>query len=198
MEKETVKIIEESRVYDGYTKVDEALIAYQTKNGEYSNYKRQKVTRPDAVTGLVYNTDNESVILVKQHRYPIQTEKRSGFIYEAVAGTMEKGEDPKKTFIRECFEEIGYILDEQKVEYCFSAYASPGYSTEKVHYFIATVNKKNKAKGAGGGLKSENENIEVCEINYLIFKGMMDGNIDDAKTKLLAYEAHYRKLFERK
>jgi nudix-type nucleoside diphosphatase (YffH/AdpP family) len=197
MEKRTIRIIEEKRVYDGYNKIDEALIEDSSGDGNISQYVRQKIVRPDAVTGLIYNIDTECVVLVKQHRYPTQKGKRIGFTYEAVAGKIDKqGEDPKQTFIRECLEETGYKLKEKNVEFCFWCFSSPGYSTERVHYFIATARNKDRVLGAGGGVKDDNENIEVCEIHYLQFRSMMD-TMEDAKTKLLAYEAHYKNLFDR-
>ena len=196
MSKNKIEIITEERVYSGYTKIDEALIKETSENGDCNTYKRQKVVRADAVTGLIYNTDTECVVLVRQYRYPVQTERKTGFIYEAIAGKIDSGENPLKAFIRECFEEVGYNLKEKNVEYCFDCYATPGYSTEKLHFFLATATNKDKVNGAGGGLETENENIEVCEFHYLQFKSMMD-TMEDAKTKLLAYEAHYRNLFDR-
>lgn len=197
MQKRKVEIIKEKRVYNGYTKVDEALIKDTLEDGSSSTYTRQKVARPDAVTGLIYNVDTESVVLVRQHRYPAQTNKKSGFLYEAVAGKIDQGEEPKDAFIRECFEEVGYEINEENLEFCFSAYTTPGYSTERIYYFLAIVTNKDKVKNAGGGLEGENENIEICEFHYLLFRSMMD-TMEDAKTKLLAYEAHYKKLFDRK
>lgn len=128
----TVKIIKEKMVYDGYTKVDEAHIEDTLENGIIQNYVRQKVVCPDAVAGLIYNVDTECVVLVKQYRYPTHTKKRNGFIYEAPAGKIDPGEDPKATFLRECFEEVGYKLKEENVELCSSCYVTPGYSTEKI------------------------------------------------------------------
>jgi nudix-type nucleoside diphosphatase (YffH/AdpP family) len=192
-----VKIKKEKRVYDGYTKVDEALIEDTLESGKVSTYSRQKVVRPDAVAGLIYNTDTECVVLVKQHRYPTHFGNRNGFIYEAMAGKIDSGENPKQAFIRESFEEVGYRLKEKNVEYCFNCFTTPGYSTERIHYFLATATNKDKIKNAGGGMEDEHENIEICEFHYLQFRSMMD-TMEDAKTKLLAYEAHHRKLFDRK
>ena len=198
MPKRTINILEEIIVYDGYTKVKEALIMDCLENGNIQKYTRQKVVRPDAVTGLVYNIDTESVILVKQYRYPTQSDKKNGFIYEAIAGKIDSNEDPKKAFIRETLEEVGYKLKEKNVQFCFSCFTTPGYSTERIHYFLATTSNKDKIKNAGGGgVVDENENIEICEFPYLQFRSMMD-YLDDAKTKLLAYEAHYRKFFDKK
>lgn len=191
-----VKKIKEKRVYDGYTKVDEALIEDTLESGEVVTYTRQQVVRKDAVAGLIYNTDTQSVVMIKQYRYPTHFGDRHGFLYEAVAGKIDDGEEPQKAFLRECLEEIGYKIKEKNVEFCGRCFVTPGYSTEKMYFFLATVTNKDKVKGAGGGVKTENETIEIYEFPYLQFRSMMD-NMEDAKTKLLAYEAHYRKLFDR-
>lgn len=195
MNKKIVKIISEKRVYDGYFKVDEALIEDVQTNGRIAKYHRQKLTRPDAVTGLIYNVDTESIILVKQYRYPIADRKGNGFVIEAVAGKIDKGETPIETFKREVLEEVGYKIKNKNIQKCESVYASPGYSTEKIYLFLATVKNSDKTPNKGGGLKDENEDIEIVEIPYLQFKSMID-YMEDSKTRLLAYEAHYRKVFD--
>jgi len=196
MTKRTIEILEEKNVYNGYTKVDEALIKDTLPDGKSSTYSRQKVRRPDAVAGLIYNTDTETIVLVKQYRYPTQSGKRTGFIYEAIAGKIDGDEDPKDAFIRESLEEVGYKLKSKKVNYCFRCFMTPGYSTEKIYFYLAKATNKDKVKNAGGGVEGEHENIEICEFHYLQFRSMMD-SMEDAKTKLLAYEAHYRKFFNK-
>jgi len=185
-----IKILSETPVFQGYTKVYEAKIQ---ENGN-SVYTREKVLRPDAAVGLIYNTETESVVLIKQFRYPTFSETNDGYLIEAIAGVVDKGENPKQTFIRESFEEAGYKLEEKDVVFCFSCFATPGYSTEKLHYFLATATNTNKIKNAGGGLESENENIEVVEIHKTQFKIMIN-SFQDSKTKLLALEAYCRNFF---
>jgi nudix-type nucleoside diphosphatase (YffH/AdpP family) len=187
--------IKEENVYNGYLKIEEASIKYTDEQGKESIYSRQKIKTHDAVAGLIYNIDTESFVLVKQYRYPVHTDIRNGFIFEAIAGKIDGKEEPEKAFIRECKEEVGYDVKEKNLIYCNWSYSSPGYSSERIHYFLATVTNKDKIKGAGGGIKDENEDIEIIEIPYLIFKSNMD-SLEDAKTKLLAFEAHYRKLFD--
>ena len=55
---------------------------------------------------------------------------------------------------------------------------------------------KDKIVREYNGEKKENEDIEVVELHYLQFRSMMDSDIKDSKTKLLAYESHYRNLFD--
>ena len=190
------EILQELPVYEGYLKVYEGLIKYTTKDGKQSTYRRQKIKTNNAVAGLVYNKENQTVVLVSQYRYPTHTDKTSGFIYEAVAGKIDKGETPIEAFRRECLEEVGYKIDNSNIMSCNWCYSSPGYSSEKLHYFLVTVTNKDKVKNAGGGLEDEHEDIDIIEMPYLAFKGMMD-YMDDSKLKFLAYEAHHRKLFDK-
>ena len=133
--------------------------------------------------------------MVKQYRYPTHKGKSDGFIYEAVAGKIDDGEEPIQSFIREVEEEAGYKIKEKNVTYCNWCYMSPGYSTDRIHLFLATVTKKDK-KNKGGGKEGENEFIDVEEIPYLLFESLADSSIKDAKTKLLSFEARVRKFFQ--
>src|SRR5574337_1214619 len=60
---------------------------------------REVIKHPGAAAMLAI--DNGKVLLVKQHRFP------HGFVLEIPAGTMKKGENPKKCAFRELREETG-------------------------------------------------------------------------------------------
>jgi GDP-mannose pyrophosphatase NudK len=65
-----------------------------------------------------------------------------------------------------------------------AAYASPGYSSERFHFYYATVNESDK-ETAGGGLEEENEYIEVVEMKYDAWMNLAAGNqLNDAKALL--------------
>ena len=67
----TIKTHSEARDYNEYFKIDK-IIVDEFEDGKYTtSYSRYKLTRPDAVTILVFNEDTQNVILVKQFRYPI-------------------------------------------------------------------------------------------------------------------------------
>lgn len=189
-----ISIIKEEKKYDGFLKIYEATIEEKIKD-KVQIYNREKLVRKNAVTGLLYNTDSESVIFVEQYRYPVSSDKKSGYIFESIAGLIDEGYTPTQTFIKESLEEVGYKINEKNIQLCFSCYSSPGYSTEKVYYFLAKVKNKDKVKNAGGGVQEEGENIRICEFHYLEFKSMME-YIEDAKLKLLFYEAHYKNFFD--
>lgn len=103
-------------------------------------------------------------------------------LLEACAGLLDN-EDPEMCVIRESEEETGYKL--KKVHKIFEAYMSPGGLTELLHFFIAEYRDSMRVS-KGGGLKEEQEHIEVLKINYHDAMSMVkNGEIKDAKTILL-------------
>lgn len=184
--KKEIKIIGESRAYDSYFKIDEAKVEEKQPDGTSVEYSRFKLTRPDAVTVLVFNEDTGNVILVKQFRYPI-AQHSSENILEAVAGKIDAGETPQQAAVRELFEEIGYKISESKLGKPIEIFASPGYSSEKIYIFLAVVKDLDKVENAGGGVQGEHENIEIIELPISEFVNKVHSNeIKDSKTIIAA------------
>jgi nudix-type nucleoside diphosphatase (YffH/AdpP family) len=145
-------------------------------------FNRLRINREDASVILVVNTETKNVILTKQYRYAASS-KSDGMILEIVAGKIDKeGEDPNETALREIEEEVGYKAKPENLHFLFSCFTSPGYTSERFNYFYATVTNDDKIS-EGGGLKDENEDIEVVEVGIEEFKRMIEkGGLDDAKT----------------
>jgi ADP-ribose pyrophosphatase len=74
--------------------------------------------------------DDEIILLLKQFRPVIDK-----WIYEIPAGTLELNEDPYDCAKRELEEETGYKAN--KLTKLFKMYLAPGYSTERLHSFLA-------------------------------------------------------------
>ena len=114
--------------------------------------------------------DKGRVILVKQHRFP------HGYVLEIPAGTLEKGESPKKCAFRELQEETGYKA--KKMIPLISFYPSIGYNTEIIHCFLATGLTK------VGDLKLDDD--EIISIVHIELKKLLRmikaGKIIDSKT----------------
>lgn len=181
MNKPTIELISEERDYDKYLKIDKATVKETSESGEETTYNRFKLTRPDAVAVILYNSDDDTVVLLKQHRYPTHG-KVDGDIYEIVAGKMDEGEDPAQTAIREVEEEVGYKIPEDKLIYKSSFFASPGYSSEIIHLFAASITNSDRVSN-GGGLQGEHENIEIFHVPAPEFFNMfVTGEIIDAKS----------------
>lgn len=193
MGKEIV-VTEEHRGYDEYFKVDVGHIEeIENLPGDgftvrkvHAAYERFKLTRPDAVTILVFNEETRKVTLVKQFRYPIIHHTPEN-ILEAVAGKIDEGESPKQAAVRELLEEVGYRIEEDRLSNPIQIFSSPGYSTERIFIFLAVVKNEDRDANYGGGLETEHENIEIVEmdINEFIHK-VQSNEIQDSKTIIAA------------
>jgi len=174
-----VKIISESREYDGFFKIDKAVLQYEKFDGEMSSeITRLNFNRGDAVAILLYDKEKNSVILVKQFRYPAYVNNGRGWLLEVVAGMIDSGRDAISVAHSELLEEAGYEVDDLKFVYQF--YVSPGGSSEKIHLYAGYCHRK---VNFGGGKESENEDIQVVELPLSKALKMVDtGEICDAKT----------------
>lgn len=176
-----IEIKSEEIVYDGYLKIEEGKISETDKNGNETQYSRFRVNRPDAAAVVLYNSDNDTVVLVKQHRYAV-SEKFQENMIEIVAGKVDGNENHRDTVKREVKEEVGYEVKEENLLYISSFFASPGYSSEMIHVYAATVNQEDKVSD-GGGVQGEHENIEILNIPAPEFFNMfVRGEIIDAKS----------------
>jgi len=187
-----ISVISQNRAYDGYLKIDEAVINETDESGENIQYSRFRLIRPEAVAIVVYNESEDKVILVKQHRYPIH-DKVNENILEIPAGKIDDGESPLDAALREIEEEIGFKVQEGKIGLLNSFFASPGYSDERIHLFLAFVKNEDKVSD-GGGVEGEHENIEIESYGVSEFFDMTaNGTIVDCKTLIGAQALwHFR------
>lgn len=129
---------------------------------------REIVAHPGAVAVVAH--DGEQLYLVRQPREPVDEQA----LLELPAGKLdEQGEDPLDTARRELAEEIGKAAD--RWEHLTSFYASPGFSDEQIHVYLAT-GLRDEAAEAG-----ENERIEI-ETHPLDRLDDLIAACEDAKT----------------
>jgi GDP-mannose pyrophosphatase NudK len=154
-----------------------------TVNDE-AKQKKEVYERTNSATVLLFNQRSKTVILTQQLRLPTYLNgNKSGMLIECCAGMLDEGETAEECIRREAFEETGYKLKE--VQKIYEAYLSPASVTEFTTFFIAPYTADMKVS-EGGGLKEENESIEVLEMPFdKVFAMMADGSIRDAKTMLL-------------
>ena len=131
--------------------------------------KREIIEHRGAAAMLAIDKKN-NVILVKQHRYP------HGNILEIPAGTLEKGENPKKCAFRELQEETGYKA--KKMTPLISYYPSVGYNMEVIHCYVAS-----ELSQPGDLELDEDEIISVVRVPLKkLIKMILSGKIIDSKT----------------
>lgn len=156
---------------------------YTKKDGTLLTQSREAYDRGNGATILLYNKEQQTVILTRQFRVPTYINgNTSGMLIEACAGLLDK-DNPEECIRRETEEETGYKI--KAVRKIFEAYMSPGSVTEMLHFFIAEYTASMKVN-EGGGVEQEEENIEVLEMDFNMAMTMIEtGEIKDGKTIML-------------
>jgi len=175
-----VEIQSKRLIFNDFFKIQEAILRYLRFDGKMSEPVRRLVLeRGDAVAAIIFNRDTQKVILINQFRYPTY-DKGPGWMEEAPAGIIEPNETPEDTLRREMIEEIGYRVGD--LTHITTFYVSPGGSSERIMLYYAEVGNTDKI-AAGGGLASENEDIQITEFSLPeLWSALEAGKIMDAKT----------------
>ena len=162
----TEKTLEQNVVFDGKiitVRKDTALLP----NGKTA--LREVVAHNGGVC-VAPLTDDNSLIFVRQFRYPYMEE-----LLELPAGKLEKGEDPFEAGKRELEEETGRVADEYIDAGKF--YPTPGYCGEIIHLYIARKLSVTQTH------PDEDEFLEVTAIPIKeAVRMVMDNEIRDGKT----------------
>jgi len=154
------------RIYEGNVlnlRVDEVKV----ENGRMT---RREVVEHRGAAAVVPILDDGDVILVRQYRYAVEDD-----LLEIPAGTLQADEEPKECALRELEEETGYRCGEiVKLLECFVA---PGYSTEKIHVFLARNLTKTQTR------MDEDEIVKVERVKFSeAIRRIRVGEIQDAKS----------------
>lgn len=186
-----IVIEQKQRLLDDVFAVDAYAIAHLQNDGTTSARQRRLVfERGDSAAALLFNRDNNSVVLVEQFKLPAligrrrdEADTEDGRIVETPAGIVESNETPEQAAIRETAEETGYRIRQPKLVARF--FSSPGATSERVFLFYAEVRDSDRT-GPGGGIGDED--IEVLHVALgELFARLADGTIDDPKLIIAAY-----------
>lgn len=176
------KVLESKQLVDEFLKVDKDTIRFRKFDGTFSKpLSRMVVSKPNSIGVLLYHSDRNSFLLVKQFRYPARKDK-SGWIDEIVAGNIDDGETETDGVYREALEETGYQL--RDIECIGQAYSSPGICTEKLYLYYSEVNEE-MLVSEGGGVNDEGEDILLTEWSLAETRQRLkDNSILDLKTQV--------------
>ncbi|WP_231424931.1 MULTISPECIES: GDP-mannose pyrophosphatase NudK [Pedobacter] len=194
MNNENIKILSTEILSDNWYTLNKITFEYKKKDGTVETQNREAYDRGNGATILLYNKNNQTVILTRQFRLPTYLNgNASGMLIETCAGLLDL-DNPETAIKRETEEETGYkIKDVKKV---FEAYMSPGSVTEILYFFVAEYSKEMKVS-EGGGHHEEQENIEVLEITFSDAIAMIaTGEIKDGKTIMLLQYAQLNYLLK--
>ncbi len=161
-------------------------------SGPVFTVTRDEVLLPDGKKGfrdLVHSTggvvilplDGEGkVTLVRQFRYA-----HGRVLLEAVAGKLEKGEEPFPAAQRELREETGFTAAQW--DFLGAIETSPGFLTEKLYLYLA------RGLSRGETDLDEGEFLEPVTVDLGEAAAMAaDGRISDAKTMAVLLRARHR------
>ena len=187
-----VKNVEKILLSDNWYTLNKVVFDYQNRDGSWSSQARESYDRGNGATVLLYNREKQTVILIRQFRMPSYLNGNSdGLLIETCAGVLD-GDDPETCVLKEAEEESG--IRPRKAEKVFESYMSPGAVTEIIHFYVAEYTDADRV-GPGGGLDSEQEDIEVLEVPFeKALEMVSDGTIRDAKTIMLLQYAKLQGL----
>lgn len=189
-----VKILDlaEDYAFGELFRITRARLQYRRFDGRMSDpVTRINFERGDSVGVLLYDPQDDTVVLVRQFRYPVYVSldpaeragdsARQAWLLEIVAGVKDVGRTVKEVANKELLEEAGYKV-KGKLRHITSIYPSPGGTSERIHLFWGEVDLR-QSSGKGGGVVAEGEDTQVV---VLPFREALDmvarGEICDAKT----------------
>lgn len=118
-------------------------------------------------------TEKNTVLMVKQFRYPMQE-----VTLEIPAGKLEVGENPAECGRRELLEEAGRTC--KTYTSLGTLYPTPAYDTEVIHMYLAQDLSAPTTQNL-----DEEEFLDVTELPFAeAIQMVMDGKIPDAKTQI--------------
>lgn len=189
-----VKILEQVEDYSfgNLFRVIKARLQYQRFDGQMSEeITRINFERGDSVGILLYEPDEDVVILIRQFRYPVyasidpKTVKTEGanqaWMLEIVAGIIDPGQTVFEMASKELLEEAGYEV-QGGYQPIATVYPSPGGTSERIYLFLSIVDHKDRIN-SGIGITSKGEDIQVESLSFQESLTMISqGEISDAKT----------------
>jgi ADP-ribose pyrophosphatase len=130
---------------------------------------REVVTHPGSVVVLPVRPDGK-IVLVRQYRHAT-----GQYLWELVAGRMEKRENPRKGAARELVEETGYRA--KKLTVFLELFPTPGFLEERMYLLLA------EGLTAGEAEPEEDEKLIVRAYSKKQLEEMIrSGKMRDAKS----------------
>lgn len=160
------KTIKVDNIYEGKI----LSLRVETVEMPDKKYSKREIVDHMKGVGIIAFDGEDSIYLVRQYRKTIDE-----FTLEIPAGLVEANEKPIETAKRELQEEIGYKpLD---IEYLFDMHASPGFTNDKLSFFLAKNLEESKLE------EDEDEFLERKSFKIDdIYNMVINGEITDAKT----------------
>lgn len=181
-----IKILAKKLLYQGFNKIyayDLAIASMDQQKAYRTLHQREVIQCFDSVFVLIYVPLVDSFILCQEFRVGVfcNRDQDDAYIYECVAGMIDKHASPEQIACAEVYEEAG--IQVTALQQIAMVYASPGRMTEKTYVYYTEVGV---VPNTGlYGLASEGEEIRTQLISRKeIYKMMDDMKIIDSMTLL--------------
>lgn len=149
-----------------------------TQNGVAKSW--EAVRSFDSVAVLLYHTEEDAFLLVKQFRPPVilnSGDMERAYVYELCAGICDKNKTLKETAAEEIGEECGYGVRLENIELITAFYTCVGISGAYQTLFYAEIDESMRI-GDGGG-----DHSEEIELVWLPTKKAKEFIFDLSKPK---------------
>ena len=166
-----VRIEETTILSDNHYILRNVTFSWRRGDGRWTREKREAYDRGNGAAILLFNRVKRTVVLTRQFRLPAYLNGYRDTLIEAAAGLLDDA-SPETRIRSEAEEETGFTA--HNATKIFEMFMSPGAVTEKLHFFVAEYDAKDRT-GAGGGLAEEGEDIEVLELAFDEAVAMMAG-----------------------
>lgn len=134
-----------------------------TQNG--TNKVWEAVQSHDSVAVLLYHTQKEAFLVVKQFRPPVyMNDKNHSLTYELCAGIIDKEVSLKHIAKEEIDEECGYRIEVEAIDEITSFFTNVGVSGSKQFLFFAQIDETMKTH-QGGGIHDEEIILEFVPLD---------------------------------
>lgn len=160
------KSIKSDTIYDGKI----LKLRVDTVELENKKYSKREIVDHQKGVGIIAFDEEGKLWMVKQYRKAIDK-----VTLEIPAGLVESNELPIETAKRELQEEIGYFPE--NISYLFDMHASPGFTNDKLSFFIASDLVKSELE------QDEDENVMALSYSIDDLYNMIEnGELTDAKS----------------
>lgn len=155
-----------------------------SQNGEIKTW--EAVITHDAVSVLLYNSDRDSFVLVKQLRPAVlHANKTDGYMYELCAGIIDKKLPDIEIAKEEIFEECGYDVPLKSLCKITSFYTSVGISGALQTLYYAEITDSMIVNDGGGLIEEEIEVIYLKRQDTRAF--MFDESFQKTPGMIMAF-----------
>lgn len=176
-----IEIVAKENVFNGFFKINKYSFKHRLFSGGWSELiEREVFERGHAAALLPYDPLRDQVVLIEQLRVPAMEKMQHPWLFEIVAGMIDKMEESSESVVkREAFEEAG--LSVPNCEFVLNFLSSPGGTSESTDLYVGRVD----ASTASGihGLPEEGEDIRVHVVSReTAYEMVVNGQINNAST----------------